>query len=441
MESGAIMAIEKSRKNLHGINVLHSKNTKNIETIKIPVPKTVSIPMLQHMGIPCTPLISKGDYVYMGQKIGESNEFFSVPIHSSCSGTVSDIIDYHSVNDVCCKTVLIETDGLQKLDPGIEKPQIDTKEQFIESIKQSGLVGLGGAGFPTFIKFAYKDIDRVNKLVINAAECEPYITTDYRECMENTDNIVGGINLLKKFLNIKDVYIGIEDNKPKAIEKLKDAFSSDDNVTVVRLKTIYPQGAEKSIIYATTGIVVEEGKLPADCGVIVSNVSTVGFIGNYMSNGIPLISRRITVDGDKVTHPSNLLVPIGTNIRDVLDYCQITDDYGKVLMGGPMMGITVLNIDSPVIKNNNAIIVLSKELSQPMVTTDCIRCSKCIVVCPMRLMPAKLEKAYDNESIELLNQLAINLCINCGCCTYICPAKRHLAQKNQLAKILVKNKK
>lgn len=431
------MSILKSNKNLRGAHVPHFKNTAESATVTLSTPPIVRIPMVQHMGAPCSPLVKKGDYVYLGQKIGESSEFFSVPIHASCSGTVSAIEDYHTVSGDGCQCIVIETDGKQELDPSIKKPVMETKEQFIEAIKQSGLVGLGGAGFPSFVKLNYKDIDRVTKLVINAAECEPYITADYRECLENTDGIVAGINLIKKFLNISEVYIGIENNKPSAIEKLGKL----DGINVVRLKSIYPQGAEKSIIYSTTGIVVEEGKLPADCGVIVCNVSTVGFIGNYAQNGIPLVSKRITVDGDMVTHPCNLSVPIGTPIQAVIDYCQIPDDYGKVLMGGPMMGITVFDTNMPVIKNNNAIVVLSKEKCQPMITTDCIRCGKCIWVCPMKLMPAKLEKAYDNEDIEQLNKLGINLCINCGCCTFNCPAKRHLAQKNQLAKLLIKKQK
>lgn len=434
------MPIKKSRRNLRGARVAHYKNTKDKETVKLPTPSIVRIPMLQHMGAVCNPLVAKGDYVYVGQKIGESSEFFSVPIHSSCSGTVADITDYHTASGVGCQLVAIETDGKQELDPSIKKPTVNSKKDFINEVKKSGLVGLGGAGFPVFIKLDYKDIEKVDKLVINVAECEPYITADYRECLENTDNIVKGINLITKYLGIKNIYFGVEDNKPDAIERLNNAFSDNSNVSIIKLKTIYPQGAEKSIIYATTGVVVEEGKLPADCSVIVMNVSSVGFLGGYFDNGIPLISKRVTVDGDIVTEPQNLSVPLGTPISDVLEFCNAKGKYGKILMGGPMMGLTVLDTSAPIIKNNNAIIALSKEKSQPMITTDCIRCGKCISVCPMRLMPARLERAYENADVKLLGELSINLCINCGCCTYICPAKRHLAQKNQLAKILVRNK-
>lgn len=435
------MSIFNFRKNLSGVHAGHHKNSKDVETEEIPTPKLLKIPMLQHMGAPCVPVVKKGDTVLAGQVIGESSEYMSVPIHASCSGTVADVADYHTVSGALCKCVVIETDGSEQKMIDTCVPEVKNREDFISHIKKSGLVGLGGAGFPTFAKLDYKDIEKVDKLVINAAECEPYITTDFRECIENTDDIVDGIEMVCKYLNIKQVYIGIEANKPEAIEKLTKVFADNSNITVVKLKTIYPQGAEKSIIYAATGIVVGEGKLPADCGVIVMNVSTVGFIGRYFKTGVPLISKRITVDGDMVTDPKNLEVPIGVPIEYVLEYCGITKDYAKVLMGGPMMGLTVMSNDMPIIKNNNAITLLSEKASLPAETTACIRCGKCIGVCPMDLMPAKLERAYDTQNIEMLNELHLFLCINCGCCTYICPAKRHLAQKNQTAKLLVRNSK
>lgn len=433
------MAIIKSRKNLPGVSVSHLKHTNDIATVDFPIPSSVVIPMIQHMGPPCEPIVKMGDVVKVGTKLGEGSSAMCVPIHSSVSGVVSEIKKYHTVNGAMCMAVVIDTDGQQTLDQFCVKPIINDKADFIEAIKQSGLVGLGGAGFPTYLKLAYKDIDRVKKLVINAAECEPYITADYREAIENTQNIVNGINAVKKYLNIDEVYIGIEDNKPKAIEVLNNAFAPSDNVTITRLKSLYPQGAEKSIIYAVSGIVVDEGKLPADCGVIVLNISTVGFIGSYLEDGIPLTKKRITVDGDFVKSPTNLCVPIGTRIGEILDYCNIDrEQCGKVLMGGPMMGIPILDFDVALIKNNNAIIAISVNGCIPMVTTACIRCGKCIRICPMNLMPAKLEKAYENRSVEMLKELKLSLCINCGCCTFICPAKRHLAQKNQLSKLLVK---
>lgn len=433
------MSIVKSKKSLHGAFVSHLKKSKDKETEVMPIPSNVKIPMIQHMGAPCTPIVKVGDTVFVGQKIGESTEGFSVPVHASCSGVVKAIEDYHTATGVGSKAIVIETDGQQTVYSDMKAPTVSNRDEFISAIRESGLVGLGGAGFPTFMKLAYKDIDKVKTLVINAAECEPYITSDYRECLENTQNIVDGINYVKKYLEIEKVYIGVEANKPEAIKVLNEAFRDASDVTIVRLKTIYPQGAEKSIIYATCGIVVKENTLPADNGVIVLNVSTVGFIGNYMKTGMPLVTRRITVDGDYVTNPKNLRVPIGVSIQSVLEYCEVKEEYGKVLMGGPMMGIAVDDVSQPIIKNNNAIIVLSKEASIAPPVTACIRCGKCYAVCPVKLMPAKLERAHDNRNIELLKELHVNLCINCGCCSYICPAKRHLAQKHQLSKIMIKN--
>ena len=433
------MSIVNSKRYLHGVRVNHFKNTNEVETVSLPLPERVTIPMLQHMGAPCDPLVKTGDKVFAGQKIGDNSAAFSVPVHASVSGIVEEVADYHTSFGAGCKAVVIQSDGIQALDPSIRRPQINNREDFIAAVRESGLAGLGGAGFPTAIKLGYRDIERVHTLIINAAECEPFITSDYRECLENTGDIVEGVRAVKKWLGIEKVYIGVEANKPKAIEAINAAFEPTDNVTIIRLKTLYPQGAEKSIIYAATGIVVDKGKLPADCGVIVMNVSSVGFLGGYLQDGIPLIRRRVTVDGDFVQNPKNLFVPLGTPISELLQFCEIdAEQCGKILMGGPMMGTPVADIFAPVIKNNNAITVLSPKACEEPQTTACIRCGKCIAVCPMRLMPAKLEKAYDKRSIDSLKAFSVDLCINCGCCTFICPAKRHLAQKNQLAKLLLK---
>ena len=433
------MAIVRAKRRLAGAHVPHHKNTEQMETQRCPIPPRVVIPLLQHMGTPCDPLVKKGDMVLVGQKIGDSSHPFSVPIHASCSGIVAEIAEYRNVLGVSCKAVVIDTDGEQRIDPSIAPPIIQDRESFLSAVRESGAVGLGGAGFPTHIKLGYQDIDRVDKLVINAAECEPYITSDYRACIEDTQAIVDGIHLICRYLGIQKVYIGIEDNKPLAIERLNSLFSPAEDVSIVSLKSLYPQGAEKSIIYATCGVIVPKGKLPADCGVLVINVSTVAHLGNYLKTGMPLIARRITVDGDAVGKPSNLHVLIGTPIRAVLDFCKVPENsYGKVLMGGPMMGTAVESVEMPVIKNNNAILAFTEKSAQLPQTTACIRCGKCIGICPMKLMPARLEKAYDTRNPELLMKLHVDLCINCGCCSFICPAKRHLAQKNQLGKVLLK---
>lgn len=424
-----------------GAHVPHMKNTEDMPFIKLDKFSEIKIPMRQHMGSVCKPLVKTGDYVKLGQKIGDSESNFSAPIHASCSGTVKKIDNIKTVSGEMIETIVIENDQKYEISEEVKVPQINNKEDFIKAIRESGIVGLGGAGFPTHVKLDYKGDSKIEKLVVNCAECEPYITSDYRECIEYTDNILYGIECVKKYLGISKVYFGIESNKPKAIKLFSEKTKEDDNFMVIPLKSLYPQGAEKTIIYATTGIVVESGKLPADCGVLVMNVSTLGFIGNYLKTGIPLVERKITVDGDAINKPNNLIVPIGAPINEILDYCECKNDLvKKVLMGGPMMGISVADITTPVIKNNNAILAFTEKMCKKEEVSSCIKCGKCISVCPMNLMPAGLEKAYDKKDFEKLNDLAINLCINCGCCSYICPANRPLAQKNQLAKTLLRNK-
>ena len=426
-------------KRLRGIHLSHHKHTSEHMTETMPVPAKVSIPMLQHMGAPCTPMVKVGEPVKVGQKIGESENSFSVPIHSSVSGTVVELVDRMDVSGRPVKNVVIETDGKQEISEEVKPPVVESKKDFIKAAYESGLAGLGGAGFPGHIKLGYKDIDRVTKLVVNAAECEPYITSDYRECIEDIDDVIDGIKLVKKWLDIKDVYIGVEDNKPVAIDNMMKILEDDPDINVVELESRYPQGAEKVIIYACTGVVVEEGKLPADCGVLVMNVSSIGFLSHYIKTGMPLVRKRLTVDGGGVFNPKNVFVPIGTSIKDLLDFCGgVKEDCRKILMGGPMMGISVYDIDTPVIKNNNAILALSEAQVAETKESACIRCGRCIYACPMRLMPRALEMAYDSKNVDALKKGSLNLCMNCGCCTYVCPAKRNLAQKNQLAKAFVR---
>ncbi len=428
------MAIIKSVKSLRGAHVPHRKNTHDFVSEVFNDVDTVTILMQQHMGVPCTPCVKMGDLVKLGDVVGNSDEYFSVPVHATCSGKVLRIIDLTTVSGKLTKAVVIENDKQYTLSENITIPKINDRADLVNAVKASGVVGLGGAGFPLHVKLDYKNIQNITKLVINAAECEPYITSDYRECMENTQNVIDGISAIKKYLNISDVYIAIETNKPQAIERFGEMTEDKAGFNVVKLKQIYPQGAEKSVIYAATGVVVEEGKLPADCGVLVMNVSTAGFLGKYLKDGIPLVEKRITVDGDCIQSPKNLIVPIGTRIKDVLDYCKIDDEAKKILMGGPMMGITVSDIEMPIVKNNNAILAFSSNEIKSKETSSCIRCGRCISTCPMKLMPTSLEKAYDAHDSDELTKLKLNLCMNCGCCTYVCPAKRNLAQKNQLAK-------
>lgn len=429
----------KSSKSLRGIFVKHLKNTAEEKTVSMPVPKTVTLPMSMHIGAPCDPLVKIGDLVKVGEKIGESQAPFSAPIHASVSGKVKQVTEFRNALGMVSKAVVIEADGEQSISEEVKVPVINSKEDFINAVKESGVVGLGGAGFPTHIKLNYKDVDKLDTLVINAAECEPYITSDYRECMESPEDIMEGINLVKKYLNIKNAYIGIESNKPASIKLLSELSEKHQGIDVVELKAQYPQGAEKVIIYSTTGRIIQDGQLPADAGVVVLNVTTVSFIAKYLKTGMPLVSKRLTIDGTGANKGMNVMVPLGTAIKDVFDFCGgVKEDCKKILMGGPMMGIAVPDLDQPIVKNNNAIIALNEKDATPAEETDCIRCGKCVYACPLNLMPAALEKAYDARNVESLVANDVNLCMNCGCCSYVCPAKRNLAQKNQLAKMFVR---
>ena len=422
-----------------GISLLHYKNTENSETQKINVPEKVLLPMLQHMGAECSPLVKVGDEVTVGQKIGDSDAFMSTPIHSSASGKVTAISDYLLSNGKVCKAVEITTDGNQTVSKEVVPPQVNDKDSFIKAVKESGCCGLGGAGFPTYIKLMFDPQKTpVDCLVVNGAECEPYITADYREMMENTDDIYEGINSILKYLNIKTAYIGIENNKPLAIKKLTEKFSGMDNVKVMSLKSSYPQGAEKVLIYSTTKRIVKEGELPSNQGCLVMNISTIGFINRYLKTGMPLISKRLTVDGDIVKSPCNVWALTGTPVIDLLNFAQAdVSQLDKLISGGPMMGLCLYDTKTSIIKTNNAILAFKKK--EPETSTNCIRCGRCAEACPVGLLPALFEKAYDSKNIPLLKENNIMLCINCGSCEYVCPAKRKLAEKHQLAKVLVRN--
>lgn len=424
---------------LNGLRLLHYKNSQNAATVDMPVPKIVRIPMAQHMGAPCAPVVKPGDEVLAGQLIGDSEQAFSVPVHSSVSGKVKAVEEAVGPAGGLVRRVVIETDAEQRWIEGRPRT-VTSQRELVEAAREAGLAGLGGAGFPTHIKLNYKDVDRVDALVINAAECEPYITSDYREMMENPDGILRGIQTVMRCLDIPRAFIGVEDNKPEAIALLNQK-AAGTNIRVEPLKSIYPQGAEKVIIYNTTGRIVEEGEIPADKGVLVLNVTTVANLDRFLQTGLPLTHKRVTVDGSLVKKPMNIRAPIGTMISDLLAFAGVeTDGVRKALMGGPMMGTALDTLETPLIKNNNAILVLGEEEARPPRTTACIRCGRCIDVCPMNLRPADLERAYDLRDTERLAALKVNLCINCGSCTYVCPAKRNLAQKHQLAKGLLKRK-
>ena len=421
---------------LNGIHVRHNKNTENAETKQFPLPKRLTVLMSQAMGAPCTPTVKKGDEVKLGQVIGNTDAFMAAPIHSPASGTVADIADYLLPSGARCKAVVIDTDGEQTVSEEVKPPVIGTREEFLAAVRASGCVGLGGAGFPTHVKFAFDPKKTpIDTLVINGAECEPYITADYREFVENGEDVINGILTVMDKLNIPMCKIGIEENKPEAIRLMTEAASKHKGIEVVTLPSSYPQGAEKVLIHSCTGRIVAEGELPSNQGVVVMNVSTAGFLSRYFRTGMPLVTKRLTIDGNAVTkNQGNYFVPIGTKVSELLEYCGAKDPE-KVLYGGPMMGMALYDTEQVITKTNNAVLAFVN-VKEP-VTTACIRCGRCVRACPLNLMPTLLEQAYDSRDVSELQRLKVILCMNCGCCTYVCPAHRHLAEKNQLAKALL----
>lgn len=432
-------------KRIGGVHAPHRKHTAECATVPMPTPKTIVLPMLQHIGALCTPVVKVGDTVAVGQMVADSDAPVSVPIHSSVSGTVTAMKDLLLPGGRSIPSLVIEADGEQRLYEGIKPPVIETFEEFIAAVRASGLVGLGGAGFPQHVKLNPKNLDEVETLIINAAECEPYITADYRECMEHGEDVMEGIQLVMKYLDIRHTVIGIERNKPAAIahlSKLASAISTKKRrITIKTLAASYPQGAEKVLIDACIGREVPIGKLPADVGCVVMNVTSVAFLARYMKTGMPLVERRVTVDGSAVENPQNLRVAIGTPVCDILNFTGLKKPVSKLLYGGPMMGLALMNDELPLLKQNNAILALAQEDVLDHEATPCIRCGRCVDVCPMRLMPTAITKAYKTGNVEELNALNTMTCMECGSCTFACPAHRPIIQTIRMAKSLMRNTK
>lgn len=424
-----------------GVSAPHRKNTFELETSLISIPEKVIIPMVQHIGAPCTPTVKKGDTVKVGQTIGHSEAFVSSPIHSSVSGTVTRVEPMLYASGKLVMSVEIQTDGNQEIYEEVLPPEIKNRDDFLKAIQRSGLVGLGGAGFPTHVKLNFPKEKEIDYLIINGAECEPYITSDYREMVENPSGIINGVKLVLDYLGISKAIIGIEDNKPKAIQLLAELAEEDKRISIHPLRSVYPQGAEKMLIYSTTGRKIPSGKLPAEVGCVVLNVNTVSFIASYIETGMPLIQRRVTVDGPVVKEPKNVSVPIGTSLQHVFNFCGgFKSNPYKVLMGGPMMGIAQYSLETSIIKNTNAILAFDKKEGDLPSEWACIRCGKCIEACPMNLMPLELNRLVIANKVNELDRYHILDCIECGSCSYSCPSKRHLVQSIRIGKDSVRRK-
>ncbi len=428
-----------------GAAVPHHKNTAKLESKVLPCPEQVTIPMQQHVGAPCKPLVKVGDLVQVGQKIGEAEAFVSAPIHASVSGKVTAVTKVMLPGGQTADAVVIQSDGQMTVSPEVKPPVVNTQEGFLKAVRESGLVGLGGAGFPAHVKLNVPKDKHLDTLIVNAAECEPYITADNREALENSWAVLSGVYAVRDLLKLDRVIIAVEDNKPEVIETLRKIADNpthdpEDRVRILPLHARYPQGAEKVLVQSCTNRVIPLGKLPADVGCLVMNITSVAFLADYLNTGMPLVKKRVTIDGSAIANPQNVIVPIGTRIADAVAFCGgYSKPPRKLLMGGPMMGIALTTDEQPILKQNNGILAFAEEDAALPEPTACIRCGRCVSGCPMNLIPTQLEKYAELGNAEELDRLGVMCCMECGTCAYNCPAHRPLVHAIRLGKALVRN--
>lgn len=439
--------VAKAKTFLGGIHPAYNKDKTAGQPIEIAhVPQMLVFPMNQHIGAPCKPLVQVGDHVLRGQKIGDSDARISAPIHSSVSGQVVAIENRPHPGGRDSLAVVIENDGKDETARPFVRPKpIEelTPAEIVQIVREAGIVGLGGAAFPTHFKLVPPPGAKIEAVILNGAECEPYLTCDHRIMLEKPEDVVEGLRIIMKAVGVEQGYIGVEDNKKNAIAALAKACESYPQLTVVPLEVKYPQGLELQLIKAVLGREVPSGKLPADVGVIVNNVGTAAAVAEAVRTGRPLTERVVTVAGSLVEHPKNLLVRIGTPFRDLLEECGLHGQPGKVIQGGPMMGITQGTTDVPVTKGVSGILALSESEAAPLEAGPCIRCGRCVDVCPMFLQPVNLGQFAERGMLEQAEAQHILDCRECGSCAFICPARRPILQHIRLAKsaILAKRRK
>lgn len=400
-------------------------------------PKTVIIPLSQHAGTPCEPLVKKGDVVYEGQKIGDVHAFVSAPVHASISGKVKEVELYQTPVGTKALSVVIEGDGSVKEWAGSVDLASLSKEAIREAVREAGIVGMGGAAFPTSVKLALPKGRAIDTVLLNGCECEPFLSCDHRVMTEEPDKVIWGLRALMKATGAQHGIVGVEDNKPDALDAVKRAIGADNAIKgveplrIIVLETKYPQGAEKMLIKAALGRKVPLGKLPLDAGVIVNNVGTAVAVFEALNYKKPLIERVVTVSGDAVMEPKNLKVRLGATFEDVIAQCGGLKDANKeveVLNGGPMMGIAQTALAVPVVKGTSGVTVLSREGAAPLKYYPCIKCARCVEACPMGLMPYKLGDQGREHIVNEFKEWGVFACIECGCCSYVCPARRPLVQ-------------
>ena len=429
-------------KKLGGVSVPHLKNTAVLAPKVIPIPTEVRLPMSMHSGKPAVPVVSAGDYVKVGQLIGEADGIVSSPVHASVSGTIKTIDPIDSLAGKKAVTITIASDGCQTPWEGMAPVHIGNLAEFLDAVKNSGVVGLGGAGYPTAHKLTLKDTVKLDYILVNGAECEPFITSDTRTMIDDADYMWEGILYLKEFMKPKNIVICIENNKPQPIKKMRELSAGVPGVEVRVLPSLYPQGERKVLVYNVTGRIVPEGGRLPDIGCVVINCTTVACFARYIKTGYPLISRCVTVDGSAVIMPKNVIAPIGTAVRELFDFCGgLRDDVKKIILGGPMMGAAVPTTNVPIVKITSAALAFTAQDAELPEASACIKCGRCVSMCPMGLMPPYIETAYELKKPELLMKYKVNMCAECGCCAFSCPAKRPLVQVMSLANNMLWNYK
>jgi len=402
---------------------------------RIATPARVVLPVVQHIGAPAKTVVKKGDKVNKGQVIAEQNGYVSSPVHASVSGTVAGVELRTTAQGIVCDHIIIDSDGEERWAEGLLKKS-DWKSMGADRIKatirDAGIVGLGGAAFPTHVKLSPPEGRPIDTLIINGIECEPYLTCDHRMMLERAKGMAEGIRIVAKVLGVERTIIGVEANKKDAFEKMRDTVWADEKIEAEILKVKYPQGAEKQLIDALTGREVPPGRLPLDVGVVVQNVSTCFAIYEAVAEGRPLVERAVTVTGDGVARPANLIVPLGTPIRSLLERQGLSEKTKKVVLGGPMMGLAIPALDLPVVKGTSGILALVKIPN--FMPGPCIRCGRCIEVCPLRGMAAEMVEAIEANEVEKYEHLHVLDCMECGTCTFACPARRPIVHHVKKAK-------
>lgn len=437
------MKLSTFKKGLHPEDYKFYSNKQAIE--KLPLPKDVYLPLQQHIGAPCEPLVKKGDRVKTGQIIADTKAYVSAPIHATITGVVKDVSKYDHPMGMRATMIHIQQDGEEEWEK-LEKIQDwkwAPKEKMLDVIRKAGIVGLGGATFPAHVKLNPPEDKAIDSFILNGVECEPYLTADDRLMQEKTDDVLLGMSIMMHVLDVQKGYIGIENNKPEAIATMqKRVVEMGYPYKVVPLKVKYPQGAEKMLIYSVLKRKVPTGKLPMDVGVVVNNVGTALAVKEAIVDSKPLVERIVTVTGDGVNHPKNLSTRIGTPFQDMLEFCGgVKDDINQIFMGGPMMGLTQYRLQAPVIKGTSGLVAVTGDLVEEMDTFPCIRCGACVRACPMNLLPLRLSKMSQEGVIDKLDDFGIMNCIECGCCSFACPANIPIVQWIRVGKLKLREQK